>query len=65
MRDENKKNSNLIKTILVLLVLLVLLVIGVLSVIYFRSRYNITNNARPRLTLDLYDDLDAFMQYDY
>jgi flagellar basal body-associated protein FliL len=62
MKDENKKNSNLITTILVLLVLLV---IGVLSAIYFRSRYNINTNARPRLTLDLYDDLDAFMQYDY
>jgi 1,4-alpha-glucan branching enzyme len=24
-----------------------------------------TTNVFPRLTLDLYDDLDAFMQYDY
>jgi len=62
MREKDKKNSNLITSILVLLVFLV---IGVLSVIYFRSRYNITTNVRPRLTLDLYDDLEAFMQYDY
>ena len=39
----------------------------ILMFIFMGKYFNNGNTANvfPRLTLDLYDDLDAFMQYDY
>ena len=64
--NDNRKNSNITFTItLTIISFLIVLVIGVLTVRYFTSGSNSSINLLPRLTLDLYDDLDAFMQYDY
>ena len=56
-KDKSKKNNY------TFLVISILLIILALIVRYFRTGVKITN-VLPRLTLDLYDDLDAFMQYD-
>ena len=55
--DKSKKNNY------TFLVISILFIILALIVRYFRTGVKITN-VLPRLTLDLYDDLDAFMQYD-
>ena len=55
--DKSKKNNY------TFLVISILLIILALIVRYFRTGVKNTN-VLPRLTLDLYDDLDAFMQYD-
>jgi hypothetical protein len=68
MDDNNRKNSNITFTIIITLTIisfLIVLVIGFLTVRYFTPGSNSNTNLLPRLTLDLYEDLDAFMQYDY
>ncbi len=57
--DKSKKNNYTFLVISILLIILALILI----VRYFRTGVKVTN-VLPRLTLDLYDDLDAFMQYD-
>lgn len=58
--DKSKKNNYTFLVISILSIILALILI----VRYFRTGVKITN-VLPRLTLDLYDDLDAFMQYDF
>lgn len=46
---------------------LILIILSILVFIFLIKNFrkgNITNTF-PRLTLELYNDLDAFMQYDY
>jgi heme/copper-type cytochrome/quinol oxidase subunit 2 len=62
MDYKDKKNNYLNYFLTVILIILSVLVF-IFMVKYFRKE-NITNTL-PRLTLNLYDDLDAFMQYDY
>jgi len=64
--EEDKKKSHITFTIAITttIILLLIILIGFFIVRYFISGSNNTN-LLPRLTLDLYDDLDAFMQYDY
>jgi hypothetical protein len=72
MGNKDKKNTNLLLYLLYLvLIILSILIAGFLIVRYFFGFNNITSlinlnrDVPPRLTLSLYDDLDAFMQYDY
>jgi heme/copper-type cytochrome/quinol oxidase subunit 2 len=62
MDYKDKKNNYLNYFLTVILIILSILMF-IFMVKYFRKG-NITNTL-PRLTLNLYDDLDAFMQYDY
>ena len=69
MGNKDKKNTNLL--LYLVLMILSFLIAGFLIVRYFFGFDNITSIINlnrvvpPRLTLSLYDDLDAFMQYDY
>jgi flagellar basal body-associated protein FliL len=63
--DRDKKLSNFSLVIIIILTVFIVLVIGILIFRYFYiPNSNRSTNALPRLTLDLYDDLEAFMQYD-
>ena len=62
MGDKDKKNNYLIYFLTLILIILCILVF-IFLIRYFKIGN--TTNILPRLTLDLYDDLDAFMQYDY
>lgn len=63
MGDKDKSKNTYVYTVLLISILLILIALF-LIVKYFRTGVKITN-VLPRLTLDLYDDLGAFMQYDY
>lgn len=65
--EEDKKKSHITFTIAITttIILLLIILIGFFIVRYFISGSNNNTNLLPRLTLNLYDDLDAFMQYDY
>lgn len=60
VKKDNKKNTYIYIFLSILLALFILF----LTVRYFKVVKKVTT-ALPRLTLSLYDDLDAFMQYDY
>ena len=60
VKKDNKKNTYIYIFLSILLALFILF----LTVRYFKVVKKVTS-ALPRLTLSLYDDLDAFMQYDY
>lgn len=61
--DYKDKKNNYLNFFLTLILIFLSVLMFIFMVKYF-SKGN-TTNTLPRLTLNLYDDLDAFMQYDY
>jgi hypothetical protein len=59
-REKDKKNTNILISILI-----IFLILGVIFIIRYFMKGPSNKIALPRLTLDLYDDIDAYMQYDY
>jgi hypothetical protein len=63
--DYKDKKNNYFNFFLTLILIILSILIFIFFIKYFISDSNNTTNVFPRLTLNLYDDLDAFMQYDY
>ena len=63
-REKDKKNTNVLISILIS-ILIIFLILGVIFIIRYFMKGTSNKIVLPRLTLDLYDDIDAYMQYDY